>query len=319
MSKLKIPEYDGTTSVEDWVELFQLTKSALGTKWGKDDTEVAKRAALELRLALKGDLIDWYRTLDEKIKDDTEQCLQQLVVHVDGKEARHKKRAVALSLKQDDCNSATQYCTKKAALIQAADLKAIAVDVLIDGLSEEMKAWVLKEPDTQRDTMVKVTGIVKSMEGILKARKVDDSVNVTLQAEPKNDVRYCVKCGSNSHPGPWDPQCPKHDPDKKKISKNYKAYGGKSGRGGYRGGYRGRSYNNRGGRGNQFYQGYSNYNNNNTNNEKNIPNNSGAVAVNSSGKKDFSQITCHWCGGKGHLQRDCASKHNGVPSLQQKN
>jgi hypothetical protein len=179
MSKLRIEPYDGTTDVVQWVERFKLVITALTPKW-KEEPDVEVRTMIELKLALRGSLVDWFKTISVKAK--TNEVLEEMILFINGPYAKMDKRAAAFGLKQDDCSGVAEYYVKKMALLhdclEQEDFDKMSADLFLDGLSSELRNWVLMQPAKDRVSSADMRGKAEAYEKLMGAKSKEESINV---------------------------------------------------------------------------------------------------------------------------------------------
>jgi len=177
----------------------------------------------------------------------TKKVLTELESHLLGPDFERERKTRAINLKREDCDSMADYYSKKVALLTKAfdKSKELILDTFIDGLSLEIRSWILKEKTEDRDTIEKVKILATRYDQILAAKINEDSVNVARLDEATSKIeklekelnavkgnsypkkkkfnsgynRKCFACGSNSHDHPKNPDCPKHDPSRLRSNK----------------------------------------------------------------------------------------------------
>jgi len=76
---------------------------------------------------------------------------------VKGRHSIRDKKSLALSLTQDDCTSLQEYYSRKVALLtEVCKDSGMALDIFVDGLKPELKAWVLAQPPSVVDSGVEL-------------------------------------------------------------------------------------------------------------------------------------------------------------------
>jgi hypothetical protein len=243
MSKARIDSFDGTGDVDSWIRRFNIVVECNADLWSKGaegqeaaEKMINRRAGIEIKLALVGNMADWVDTLEKEKWDKFTLVLDALRKHLQGTDFERDQMPMAIACKREDCSTEAEYYAKKVKLMKIAfegykaDVTPLKIDLFIDGLKPNIRGWILKEPIGQRDSLEKIHTLAQQFEKLFAIAEDKDEVNaLTDKKKPyiqtpnkSGGRRFCAYCGNLGHLGVWDPLCPQNDPNFKRPEKPYK-------------------------------------------------------------------------------------------------